>query len=569
VRLGTLSLRQRLYLLTAVALAPALVILLYNEVVTRRKREVEVHRTAMRIGELASLEIQRIIDGSEGVLRTLANAPSIRDFDAGLCAPFLADVKAQSPQFASIAVADAEGVVQCRPDAPATPLRVDESSYFREVMAHGDFVVGTYETSRISGEPSLPLAVPIRDRDGAFQGVLVAGLSLDWLNNSLAERQYPENDALTLADRNGVIIARHPFPERFVGTRIPEPYLHLVTAEGPGTIEVMSQDGTRRILGYRPAATAPDGGIYVSAGISYDAAMLPIYQATQRGVVIAGLGALIAFALAALTGNRLVRQPVNRMLATIDAWRAGDTTSRTGMSHDSGELSEVGAAIDGFMDEVVEGRSARQKAEEHRDMLARELEHRIKNILATVQAVASQTFRGEASGDALSVFSGRLSAMASAHQQLMATNWTSADLQETVVNTLQPFRREQFEIEGPPLRIGEKAALAFSMAVHELATNAAKYGALQNTDGCVRIKWTVSDDSLAWQWTEHEGPPVKRPSKTGFGTRMIERMLSSELEAKVELNYPRAGVECRIEAPLANLVAKEEGPRRRPVVEAA
>jgi two-component sensor histidine kinase len=202
-------------------------------------------------------------------------------------------------------------------------------------------------------------------------------------------------------------------------------------------------------------------------------------------------------------------------------------------------------------------------------MLARELEHRIKNILATVQAVASQTFRGEASGDALSVFSGRLSAMASAHQQLMATNWTSADLQETVVNTLQPFRREQFEIEGPPLRIGEKAALAFSMAVHELATNAAKYGALQNTDGCVRIKWTVSDDSLAWQWTEHEGPPVKRPSKTGFGTRMIERMLSSELEARVELNYPRSGVECRIEAPLANLVAKEEGPRRRPAVEAA
>jgi hypothetical protein len=114
-------LRQRLYLLTAVALAPALIILLYNEVVTRRERESEVHRTAMRVGELASLEIQRIIDGSEGVLRTLANAPSIRDFDAGLCAPFLADVKAQSPQFTSIAAVDAEGVVRCRPDAPATP----------------------------------------------------------------------------------------------------------------------------------------------------------------------------------------------------------------------------------------------------------------------------------------------------------------------------------------------------------------------------------------------------------------------------------------------------------------
>jgi two-component sensor histidine kinase len=561
-------LRQRLYLLTAVALAPALLILLYNEVVTRREREGEVHRTAMRIGELASLEVQRIVDGSEGVLRTLAHAPSIRDFDAALCVPFLADVKAQSPQFTSIAVADAEGVVRCRPEAPSAPVRVDETDYFREVMAHGDFVVGTYETSRISGEPSLPLALPIRDRDGGFMGVLVAGLSLDWLNNALAERQYPDNDALTLADRNGVIIARHPFPEKFVGTRIPEPYLRLVTAEGPGTIEVMSQDDTRRILGYRPATQAPDGGIYVSAGISYDDAMLPVYQATQRGVLIAGLGAVIAFALAAVTGNRLVRRPVNRMLATIEAWRAGDTTARTGMSHDSGELSEVGSAIDGFLDELVEGRSAREKAEEHRDMLARELEHRIKNLLATVQAVASQTFRGEASRAALSVFSGRLSAMARAHQQLMAGNWTSADLEETIVDALQPFRKEQFEIEGEPLRIAEKAALAFSMAVHELATNAAKYGALQNTDGCVRIKWAVADGVLAWQWTEHQGPPVKRPSQTGFGTKMIERMLASELGGTVELSYPRTGVVCRIEAPLANLAAKE-GVRRRPAVEPA
>jgi two-component sensor histidine kinase len=150
----------------------------------------------------------------------------------------------------------------------------------------------------------------------------------------------------------------------------------------------------------------------------------------------------------------------------------------------------------------------------------------------------------------------------------MAGNWTSADLRETIVNTLQPFRNEQFEIDGPSLRIGEKAALAFSMAVHELATNAAKYGALQNTEGCVRIKWTVSSDRLVWHWSEHKGPPVKRPSQAGFGTRMIERMLSAELQGKVELGYPRAGVECRIDAPLASILATRES-LPRPVVEPA
>jgi two-component sensor histidine kinase len=550
-------LRQRLYLLTAVALAPALVILLYNEVVTRGEREIEVHRSAMRVGELASLEMQRIVDGAEGMLRVVARSPSVREFDTGSCESFLADLTTQTPQFLSVSAVDSEGLIRCRSTAPGTEVRMSEREYFRDVMATGKFIIGTYQLGDLSREPTLPLAVPIFSRSGTVKGVLVAGLSLKWLNSRIADRRFPDNDALTLADRYGVIIARHPYPERYVGTRIPDEYLHLLTADGPGTLEVTSQDGTRRIIGYRPVAAAPDG-IYISAGVSYDDAMRPVYQATVRGLVIAGLGAAIALALAVFTGNRLVRRPVNRVLATIDAWRAGDTTARTGMSPDSGELSEVGAAIDGFMDELLEGRSAREQAEEHRDILARELEHRIKNILATVQAVASQTFRDEAASKSLAVFSGRLSAMASAHQQLMAGNWTSADLEETIVTTLQPFRKEQFEIEGPPLRIGEKAALALSMAVHELATNAAKYGALQNDAGCVRIKWEIVGDTFFWRWTEHEGPPVRQPTQTGFGTRMIERMLSSELAGQVELNYKPAGVECLIEAPLSRLVARKE-----------
>jgi two-component sensor histidine kinase len=550
-------LRQRLYVLTAVALAPALIILLYNQVVTRREREVEVHRAAMRVGELASLEVQRILDGAEGMLRVVARAPSVREFNTDPCASLLADLITQTPQFLSVSAVDSEGLVRCRSITSETGMRLSEREYFREVMATGKFIIGTYQLGELSREPTLPLAVPIFGEAGAVKGVLVAGLSLNWLNSRVAERRFPDNDALTLADRNGVIIARHPFPEQFVGTRIPDEYMHLLTAPAPGTLNVTSQDGTRRIIGYRPISVAPDG-IYLSAGVSYDDAMRPVFQATARGLVITGLGAAIALALAVFTGNRLVRRPVNRVLATIDAWRAGDTTARTGMSPDSGELSEVGAAIDGFMDETIEAREARDKAEEHRDMLARELEHRIKNMLAMVQAVASQTFRDEASRGSLAVFSGRLSAMASTHQQLMAENWTSADLEHTIVATLQPFRKEQFDIAGPPLRIGEKAALALSMAVHELATNAAKYGALQNPAGCVRIKWEIRDDKFFWRWTEHDGPPVKEPSQTGFGTRMIERMLSAELAGEVELSYKPSGVECRIEAPLARLLARKE-----------
>ncbi|XIK05175.1 cache domain-containing protein [Mesorhizobium sp. AaZ16] len=227
--------RQRLYLLTAVALAPALVILLYNEVVTRGEREIEVHRSAMRVGELASLEMQRIMDGAEGMLRVVARSPSVREFDTGSCESFLADLTTQTPQFLSVSAVDSQGLIRCRSTAPGTEIRLSEREYFRDVMATGKFIIGTYQLGDLSREPTLPLAVPIFSRSGTIKGVLVAGLSLKWLNSRIADRRFPDNDALTLADRYGVIIARHPYPERYVGTRIPDEYLHLLTADGPGT----------------------------------------------------------------------------------------------------------------------------------------------------------------------------------------------------------------------------------------------------------------------------------------------------------------------------------------------
>ena len=188
LKFRTLSLRQRLYVLTAVALAPALVILLYNEITMRRSREAEVHRSALRIGELVSLEIQRIMDGSEGILRVLARAPSVRTFDTGSCVAFVADVTAESPQFLSISAIDADGFLRCRSVMPGTEMRLNELEYFQEVMTTGNFVVGGYRLSNFSGEPTLPLAVPIRNDAGNFNGVVVASLSLTWLNDQIAER---------------------------------------------------------------------------------------------------------------------------------------------------------------------------------------------------------------------------------------------------------------------------------------------------------------------------------------------------------------------------------------------
>ena len=202
--------------------------------------------------------------------------------------------------------------------------------------------------------------------------------------------------------------------------------------------------------------------------------------------------------------------------------------------------------------------TGRKLWEERQRLLINELNHRVKNTLATVQSIAAQTFRDvhEESRPKLKAFEERLFALARAHDVLTRENWEGAELREIIAEVLEPYRRlagERFEVRGPHLRLSPSMALALAMALHELATNASKYGALSVPRGRVSIRWTLtSGDSpkLALQWREHHGPSVLPPTRRGFGTRLIERSLASDLGGHVRLIYDPSGVICRVEAPL-------------------
>jgi PAS domain S-box-containing protein len=197
----------------------------------------------------------------------------------------------------------------------------------------------------------------------------------------------------------------------------------------------------------------------------------------------------------------------------------------------------------------------RKRAEEQRDLLIREMEHRVKNTLATVQSIASQSFRAaEVAPEAMRAFDARLIALANVHGVLTQKNWDAADLHNVVLAALRPHgapEGERFTVDGPHLQVGPKCAVAFSMAVHELATNAIKYGALSREAGRVDIAWSAADERFRWQWRERGGPPVSLPQRTGFGSRMIERALALQLSGKVTVDYAPAGLVCTIDAPLS------------------
>jgi two-component sensor histidine kinase len=207
---------------------------------------------------------------------------------------------------------------------------------------------------------------------------------------------------------------------------------------------------------------------------------------------------------------------------------------------------------------VIQDISERKKAEELQRLLIHELNHRVKNTLATVQSITTQTLRGsETPMETREALESRLFALSRVHNVLTRENWEGALLHEIIGDVIEPYssgREGRIRWHGGRVHLTPRMALALSMAVHELATNAAKYGALSNGSGEVHLTWMVDHTPmpslLLLRWEEKGGPAVKPPSRQGFGARLIERSLAHDLNGQVRIEYAPAGLVCSVEAPL-------------------
>jgi two-component sensor histidine kinase len=236
--------------------------------------------------------------------------------------------------------------------------------------------------------------------------------------------------------------------------------------------------------------------------------------------------------------------------------RRADGTYRWAIDAATPRFGEGGVFL-GFVGSVLDI-SDRKQAEELRELLINELNHRVKNTLATVQSIAAQTLRNASSIEqARSAFESRLFALSNAHDVLTRENWEAVSLREIVATAIEPYRsygEARFEVRGSDVRVRPSTALPLAMALQELATNAVKYGALSNETGTVSISWIVEPTDatllLHLRWEEKGGPPVEPPQRRGFGTRLIERSLAQELDGEVRIEFLRAGVVCTVDAPL-------------------
>lgn len=218
---------------------------------------------------------------------------------------------------------------------------------------------------------------------------------------------------------------------------------------------------------------------------------------------------------------------------------------------------------------VFRDETAAKRAEEQRVLLLNELNHRVKNTLATVQSVVEQTLR--TSGVATSIradLAGRILALAKAHNVLVDESWAGADLDVLVRDVAQAYDRDPspFRFDGPPVRLHPSQAVTLSLALNELATNAAKYGALSTSKGQVTLSWNLAHNGsgeryLTLLWQEAGGPPVTPPTRTGFGSRLLQTTFTDHQGGRAGLTFPPDGARCVMSLRLTDADGSHLDPR--------
>ena len=243
------------------------------------------------------------------------------------------------------------------------------------------------------------------------------------------------------------------------------------------------------------------------------------------------------------------------------AWRIIDMAGR----FESDAPHRLPRRLIGVVADVTE----RRIAEERQALLIRELHHRVKNTLATVQAIVGSTARTASSIESFyEAFVGRIMSLAHTHSVLTEDTWQTASLRNLLENELRPYGdgapdgpgTKRIALDGPAVDLASEIAVPIGMAIHELTTNAAKHGALSTQEGRVAITWSVMEDAggktLHLEWSESDGPPVRPPTRQGFGSRLLQRVLTAQVRADIAASYPPEGFRLTMTAPLP---ARTEG----------
>jgi two-component sensor histidine kinase len=539
-----------LFALVLCVLVPMLLVSVLDALHDWDAGRANTERMLVARSEALASAVKRELDLSRVTLQVLATSPQLAAGDLAAFYDRLRDVPV--PEGARIALADASGRMLLNSILPfggPLPPRGDTGVVAR-VFATGEPQVSDLYTGQATREPLVAVDVPVR-LNGRVAYDLTMGFRADRLNRVLAEQHLAPGWIAAVVDGRGVLVARSLNPGQAVG-RPATPATAAAIAAGDTLFSTTSQEGVA-VRAARAAIPGTAWNVVVAVPVARIEAPLR-RSLLETGLVNGGL--LFTGLLAALWHARRITGPVGALSAGATALGRG--AAPPPVPRGVREASAAGLALSGAAADLARRGRERDVAERRRGLLVAELNHRVKNTLATVQSLAAQTIKradgniGRFSHD----FGGRLQALARAHDLLTASAWEGSKLGTVARHALAPWsgqgRLQVVDAGGGAGVVGPHQALALVLGLHELATNAAKHGALSRPGG--RVAVVLSADAgggvLRLDWGESGGPALsgEQASRPGFGIRLLERGLAHDLGegSAVRLRFEPEGLRAEI-----------------------
>jgi signal transduction histidine kinase/ActR/RegA family two-component response regulator/HAMP domain-containing protein len=548
------SLRARLLLLVLVAVLPAAGLIVFTTWEQRRQAREAVQGDALQLAELVATDHQRLIEGARQLLTALARLPEVREPREGRCGALLADLRTQYGGYANLGVADTEGNIVCSALPLVRPVNISDRGWFQRALATRAFAMGEYQVGRLTGRATVNFGQPVLDGEGRVQAVVFAALDLGWLNTLAQRAAVPPGSTFTVLDRSGLILARYPDAERWIGKRAPDARLVTrILSQRKGVAEDRGLDGVQRLYGFTPLDEEREGGaVYVSIGIPAAGAYAGVRRTLLWNLAGLLLAAIVVFVATRQFAERFILKRVDTLVSVTDRFAAGDLNVRTGLAHEHGELGQLGRAFD----RMAEALRRRQDESERRRREAESLAAVGRAILQTLdpreigQRIA-ESLRDMLGGTAATLYrrepvSDDLVAVGASGDQgpiegplglpkgtgvaglavRLGTPITTADLLADPRIALQPEERARIE------QAGFRAVLAVPLVVQ-----GGVIGALAVGDRSGRV-WTDDEVQLAHAFADHGAIALEN-------AQLVQelQMRQSRLEALLETSRQLARIQ--------------------------
>lgn len=534
------SVRSRLVLLTVSLLVPALLSMGFLLAGADRETRGQLYQQLVTTARALSGAVDRQAAVGISVAETLATDQALINGD---WAAFHARAKRAMDRRAGwIVVADADGqqvVNTLRPYGDPLP-RIKRTPEEASAYSAGRSKVSNLLAGPVAGKPVITVGTPISVK-GRFY-VLSYVVDAASFTSVFRQQRVPDRWVATLLDNHRRVIARSRLNEKFTGALASKDMEENLRHSTEGVNKSVSLEGVPTMVAY---TRSPQTGWTLVVSIPRE----DLSSTVNRSVAL-GSGVFLALLALGLVLSLVYSRRINDEMRqlVLDAQAIGRGESLPPANPDS--LEEI-AAVHVALRSASRELKARQ---DRQGVMINELNHRVKNTLATVQALARQTF-SKVKGAPVEVFTDRLIALSAAHDLLTRTGWREADMGALVAASVGAHG-DRVDRAGPEVALAPHTAVGLSMVFHELATNSAKYGALSAPTGRVEITWRLDPvtDVLGFTWRDVGGPPVTPPGRPGFGTRLIEGAIRREQKGQTRFDFRPDGLVFEASLPLPEQV---------------